>query len=204
MSPKRRSDPRRHPFLFGAACLTHSRFKEMLVNSWDESKTTLEALQGLERTLWKWNREVFGDVQRKKKVLMRELTEVQLELDIVQTDVCLALEVELLKKFDLVLKQEEIIWFQKSREKWFALGYRNTKFVHTSTIIRRRRNKIDILKNDAGQWMSNAVELEGLATTYYQWLYSLEDVDPVVERLPDEGFLRVPTEHQDALTKPFS
>lgn len=56
-------------------------------------------------------------------------------------------EGDLLREFEIVLEQEELIWLQKSREKWVVYGDRNTKFFHMSTIIRRRRNKVDMLKN---------------------------------------------------------
>ena len=94
---------------------------------------------------------MFGDVQRKKEKLMKEIKAVQDVLDRTQTDDLLLKEAIMLKEFDIILEQEEMIWFQKSREKLLALGDRNTKFFHTSTIIRRRRNKIESLKTDDGR-----------------------------------------------------
>ncbi|VVA23745.1 PREDICTED: Transposon TX1, partial [Prunus dulcis] len=43
-----------------------------------------------------------------------------------------------------------MFWLQKSRNTWLKEGDRNTKFFHLSTIIRRRRNKLEGLTNDAG------------------------------------------------------
>lgn len=79
----------------------------------------------------------------------------------------------------------------------------NTKFFHISTIIRRRRNHIDMLKDDEGRWISNAQELDNLAIEYYKRLYSLDDVDAVVEKLPREGFMRLSYEDQAMLRRPF-
>lgn len=119
---------------------------------------------------------------------MCEIKAVQELLDRNQIDALLRQEELLLKDFEEVLEQEEIIWFQKSREKWIAHGDRNTKFFHTSTIIRRRRNRINMLKDDERRWISNALDLESLAVGYYRRLYSLDDVDAVVEKLPRYGF----------------
>ena len=49
-----------------------------------------------------------------------------------------------------------MLWFQKSREKWVELGDRNTKYFHTSTIIRRCRNRIEALKDNEDRWVVNA------------------------------------------------
>jgi hypothetical protein len=43
-------------------------------------------------------------------------------------------EASLQKEYNDVLKQEEILWYQKSRENWVKLGDRNTEFFpHTDT-----------------------------------------------------------------------
>jgi len=103
-----------------------------------------------------------------------------------------------------VLEQEEVLWFQKSREKWIALGDRNTTYFHTSTIIRRRRNRIEALPDDDGRWIQDSQELENLAVSYYRRLYSMDDIDLVVEKLPSEGFSRLTREELGNLDKQFS
>jgi len=40
-------------------------------------------------------------------------------------------EASLQKEYNDVLRQEEILWYQKSRENWVKLGDRNTSFFHT-------------------------------------------------------------------------
>jgi len=83
-------------------------------------------------------------------------------------------------------------------------GDKNTKYFHTSTIIRRRKNRIEMLKDDDGNWISNAEELESLAIQYYKRLYSLDDVDQVVEKLPRDGFTRLLHGDHSGLNKQFS
>ncbi|CAL9014923.1 unnamed protein product, partial [Prunus brigantina] len=43
----------------------------------------------------------------------------------------------------------------KSRNTWLKEGDRNTHFFHLSTVIRRRRNKLEGLKNDTGEWITD-------------------------------------------------
>jgi len=52
------------------------------------------------------------------------------------------------------------------------MGDRNTSYFHTSTVIRRRRNRIKMLKNDEDQWVSDTRDLEKLVLDYYSRLYS--------------------------------
>ncbi|CAL9020979.1 unnamed protein product [Prunus brigantina] len=49
----------------------------------------------------------------------------------------------------------------KSRLKWLQEGDRNTKFFHLTTIIRRRRNRIERLKDDKGVWVEDAAVADG-------------------------------------------
>ncbi|XP_023643350.1 uncharacterized protein LOC111831938 [Capsella rubella] len=126
--PEMSSNPRRQPSWFEAMFLMHPGFKELLLTSWNGSVSAQVALKKLQMTLRKWNKEVFGDVQRRKEKLLNEIKEIQEIIDMNQTDLLLKREAELLREFDLGLDQEEVLWFQKSREKWIVHGDRNTSF----------------------------------------------------------------------------
>ncbi|KAL7235891.1 hypothetical protein ACSBR1_019219 [Camellia fascicularis] len=47
----------------------------------------------------------------------------------------------------MTLFQEEILWYQKSQNKWLTMGDSNTKFFHISTLNKRRKLKIQVLKD---------------------------------------------------------
>ena len=102
----------------------------MIGASWNRDIDTREALTRLEVTLRKWNKEVFENVQRRKEELVMEIKEIQEKIEHEHSDELLVKEKELLKEFEIVLEQEEVIWFQKSREKWVVHGDNNTKFFH--------------------------------------------------------------------------
>uniref|UniRef100_A0A803Q247 Reverse transcriptase n=1 Tax=Cannabis sativa TaxID=3483 RepID=A0A803Q247_CANSA len=53
----------------------------------------------------------------------------------------------------------ERIWKQKSRELWVAKGDSNTKFFHTATIVRRRRNHIGAIKVTPQNRITNREEI---------------------------------------------
>ena len=194
----------RRPFRYEAAWLQHREFQDLLKASWDCEIDTREALMRLGLKLRKWNKEVFGNVQKKKETLVMEIKGVQELIEQNPTDELLEKEGELLKEFERVLEQEELIWFQKSREKWVAHGERNTKFFHMSTIIRRRRNRVEALKKDDNHWATDANELEELAVNYFKRLYYLEDVETEPIRLSGRGFVRLTSQDYETLNKTFS
>ena len=196
-------DPSRRPFWFEAAWLKHSSFQDLLSASWNAILNTPAALEEMKVKLKKWNRDVIGDTKKKKENLMLEIKAVQDMLDVSQSDDLLRKEDESLKAFDVVLKQEELVWFQKFREKWINDGDRNTSFFHTSTIIRRRHNRIEKLRNDDDVWISSAQELENLTVNYYKRLYSLDDVPIEFHELPRFGFEKLNGEEVVSLNKPF-
>lgn len=64
----------------------------MLVNSWRDSVSTPEALTGLREKLRRWNRDVFGDVNKRKDELMKEIKIIQDLLEMQLTDDILSRE----------------------------------------------------------------------------------------------------------------
>nr|KYP71396.1 Retrovirus-related Pol polyprotein LINE-1 [Cajanus cajan] len=86
------------------------------------------------------------------------------------------LQLDLWSEYENILVCEELLWFQKSRCKWLCLGDRNTKYFHGTTVIRRQRNKVKMLQDESGRWISDKAELEGLVTNFYKDLF--QNIDP--------------------------
>lgn len=70
--------------------------------------------------------------------------------------------------------------------------------------MRRKRNRIEMLKDDDGRWIDQSEELEKLAITYYKRLYSTEDINLYTEKLPQQGFTEFTRDDLELLNKPFS
>lgn len=102
-------DPRRRPFHFEAAWLLHESFKDLLMNSWNDLVFTPQNLHNLREKLRRWNRDVFGDVNRRKEDLMKEIKNIKDLLELQQTDDLLSREEILIKELDVVMEQEELI-----------------------------------------------------------------------------------------------
>ena len=99
----------------------------------------------------RWNREWFGNIQTKIREKWNQLEQIQKEEP---TQENLEKEASINLELHEWLIREETLWRQKSRTKWLPAAELNTKFFHLSTIVRRRRNAIDFLKNQQGNWVS--------------------------------------------------
>lgn len=73
LAPEQTGNPRRRPFHFEAAWLKHESFMELVKNSQNSDVSTPRALKSLKEKLKVWNREVFGDVQKRKEKLLADI-----------------------------------------------------------------------------------------------------------------------------------
>lgn len=76
------------------------------------------------------------------------------------------LEGKLRRELDDVLHQEEMIWFQKSRLEAIEDGDRNTRFFHLSTVMRRKYNRIDMLQEHDGSWVTKPDQVRSMVVSY--------------------------------------
>lgn len=81
------------------------------------------------------------------------------------------LERKLNKDLRSILKQEEVLWKQKSRVNWISQGDVNTQFFHLSTIIRRHINNINKLLVN-GNWVEDHDTLKIHINTYFNNLFT--------------------------------
>ena len=93
--------------------------------------------------LTQWNKTVFGCIFQRKRSILARLAGIQKQLCIAPNLFLNQLDLELSSEYNHLLDQEELFWKQKSRNNWLKEGDRNTYFFHLSTIISRRKNKIE-------------------------------------------------------------
>jgi len=81
------------------------------------------------------------------------------------------LEQDLQQKYDKLLFQGELHWYQRSKEKWIKCGDKNTKYFHAQTIIRRKRNRIHGLHLPNGIWCIDDDLLKDEVQRYFKQLF---------------------------------
>lgn len=75
------------------------------------------------------------------------------------------------------LLRSEVLWRQKSRELWLKLGDKNINFFHLSTIIRRKRNNIDAIKDEDDSWISDSSSIRSHFFEYFKNLFKEEEAN---------------------------
>ena len=103
------------------------------------------------------NNEVFGIVRERIKSLQANIAEIQQKPP---TKENLELEAALSLELDDWLLRDELRLKQKSRELWLKEDDRNSRFVHLSTLVWRRRNHIEEIKLEDGSWINNRSDIQ--------------------------------------------
>ncbi len=73
--------------------------------------------------------------------------------------------------------RNEVLWCQKSRETWLREGDRSSKYFHLSTVIRRRCNSIDVIKSNAGGWITDKKSIREHFLLKFTELFKEETMD---------------------------
>jgi hypothetical protein len=139
------------PFRFESAWQTHDSFQGDLSSWWRQELNLTANLSKVEDALKEWRINTFGSVRKKKRELLARLGGIQRKREAQAMHCHLRrLERSLQSELAEVLKQEELMWHQRSRARWLYDGDRNTKYYHLKAVNRKRKNKIIEIMMDSG------------------------------------------------------
>jgi len=138
-------------FRFESAWQLEASYRDMLVSCWEGDKPIQDNLQNLQSVIKDWKFKTLDVVLAKKRKLMARIGGIQNRLQNGGSFYRLCeLEKNLQLELSEILRQEEMMWFQRSRAKWLADGDRNARYCHLKVNNRRRRNNIVMLRNEQG------------------------------------------------------
>uniref|UniRef100_A0A2N9HXU9 CCHC-type domain-containing protein n=1 Tax=Fagus sylvatica TaxID=28930 RepID=A0A2N9HXU9_FAGSY len=144
------------PFRFESIWFSHVDFLSVVEKAWATPALNLSITFSIFAALMSaWNKSKFGNIFHRKKRILARLNGVQCALTSRPSESLYRIEKSLREDYFVILKLGEELWALKSRVGWVVEGDRNTKFFHTSTIIRRRANKIVRLRNSVGEWITD-------------------------------------------------
>ncbi|XP_031131901.1 uncharacterized protein LOC116033288 [Ipomoea triloba] len=166
------------PFRFQAAWLTDQRVVEVVRNSWCSNLHFMDNIPSVTVALSDWNRTVFGNIFHRKKIVLARLEGVQRRYSTNPHRGIVRLEQKLIEEYQTILHQEELLWYQRSREDWILSGDRNTKYYHLAAAIRKSRNSISSLRLDNGEWITDPANLKAHDITPAEVHCALFDIAP--------------------------
>ncbi|XP_020989778.1 uncharacterized protein LOC110276993 [Arachis duranensis] len=161
-----RPQPKKNrPFRFIAAWATHPEYRNIVNQSWQAGYREMHGkLSEVQKNSLEFNSKVFGNIFVRKCKLERQINFLQKRLEVMEDLSMRQREKQLIEEFNNMLVQEELLWFQKSKEQW--------------TLVRRKHNKINGLFLQDGVWETDPDVLRREAESFYKHLFcQSEDVD---------------------------
>ena len=122
-------------------------------------------LANVRKQFIKWNKEVFGRVEKKIRTKQQLFQNLQDSIHILEG---VRREEELREDLEDLLIKEEIKWAQKARCDWVVQGDRNTKYFQTVAKQRKAKNKIVSLRKDYGTLTKNFEEIESIMVSHFK------------------------------------
>ncbi|PNY15946.1 ribonuclease H, partial [Trifolium pratense] len=170
-------NPRRlKHFKFESAWLLEDSFMDMLRASWKDYDNICNQLVDVAQEMGKWKHLSFDRVLGQKRELIARIGGIQRRVyEGCSNKYLQRLEYKLQRELEHILKQEELMWYQRSRARWLADGDRNTKYYHLKAVTRRRQNKVLMLRDADGSWVEDRDKLKELANNFYKSLFTTND-----------------------------
>ncbi|KAL6567778.1 hypothetical protein OROGR_001446 [Orobanche gracilis] len=110
------------PFRFLAAWVDHPVYKDVVDNAWREVQEDISIkLERVRHDSLNFNKEVFGNIHRRKRRVEARLKGVQKELDKKISSDIIQHEAALQKELRNIPNQENLFWYQKARDKRVTL-----------------------------------------------------------------------------------
>ncbi|XP_038985517.1 uncharacterized protein LOC120111723 [Phoenix dactylifera] len=199
----------RSPFRFEKFWTCYPRSWEIVRAAWgvpvrgDAMYRVSRLLELTKRRLKRWNQEEVGNIFRR----IEEAEEAIAKLQTQEAGEGGLAEEELgelrslLAMHDSLLRQQEILWRQKSRVQWIQEGDRNTRFFHQAAVIRRHRNRIRAIRDEDGQLVEDPDMIRRVLEGFFRARWS-EQTGPVASEGPVPPSIRVVEEDTAALIRP--
>ena len=166
------------PFRFEATWSYHENYEAVIERAWLRVvPQVFDKLLEVIKDSTIFNKEVFRNIFRRKRLLEARIKGIQRSLDDCYDVNLVHLEMQLQKDYSQVLRQEEMLWYQKFREKWVKLGDKNIAFLHAQTMVCQKRNKVEGVHIDGSIWCTNSDILKHDANKFFKDIFVDQRVD---------------------------
>jgi hypothetical protein len=159
--------------------LTNDQHNSIVKTAWQNHNGSIETkLQNTLNSLHHWGKQSFGDISKKIKAAQLDLQALQENHN--NQDLSKQIQSKE-KELDDLLEKEETWWSQRSRALWLTHGDQNTKFFHQKASQRRRKNKIEAIKDPRDILHTEQEEIENIFIDHFQQLFSSQDTTNISE-----------------------
>ncbi|GKV08919.1 hypothetical protein SLEP1_g20489 [Rubroshorea leprosula] len=163
----------KRPFRYEKFWFDHPDFIDIVDRIWSHPHSnTSSCLASTMTSIKLWSRDTFGNLFKRKKVILARLEGIHKSLSINHNNFLFDLEKDLSHEYSEILNCEADLWFLKSRSDWIVDGDKNSRFFHITTMRHRSRNRILGLYNPEGVWITDSMHLKFMVTNYFSTLFS--------------------------------
>jgi hypothetical protein len=132
-------------------------------------------LRNLKNAFNVWNRTVFGDVDRKVRLVVDEVNRIQHLIDSEGfSDQLYMQDLEAQLLLTKALNFQEQLWKEKARDQNFVYGDRNTAYFHRVSKIQAVTKSISFLQ-DGDNVITDLTEIEMHVLSYFQAIFSMDN-----------------------------
>lgn len=116
------------------------------------------------------------------------------------------------EQYQRYMAAQEAYWLQRSRLNWNLQGDQNTRFFHMTATVRRRRNRVQALQNEQGEWLVREDEIRRQFVRHFKEIYKAGpelssnelrlftgEIEEEIERIPTSAISdleKLPTEQE--------
>jgi ribonuclease HI len=153
-----------------------SAWKQEMINyeGWDRVEYKLETCM---KNLVSWRTQAHGQNRESIPLMRDKLAKLQGSDDMGNNE-----EIQRLKtEIQVQLEREDLWWRQRAKQEWLKNGDKNTHFFHACANSRRKKNFIEKIRDEQGNWGMSMEEVNGAFINYFTKLFSagrVSDQDP--------------------------
>lgn len=172
-------------FRFKNAWLREPICQEIVKETWSRyaERSLQEKIRLCAEILSEWGKEITGSFKTRINQYKKTMRTMKSKRD----SRSLQQYSEAAKQLTEVYNQQEVFWRQRSKQLWLREGDHNSKFFHSSTKARKKRNLITSLVDSQGNAMGWGTGLEETMENYFNELFTASNTDwtEVVRCIPE-------------------
>ncbi|KAB2021692.1 hypothetical protein ES319_D07G157900v1, partial [Gossypium barbadense] len=156
-------------FRYEDCWITEKDIKRIINKEWKQGGGNYEnKLENVRVSLGNWQKQNYWRMKRDISRLEDNINKI---IDSTSRDNSVKMMREYRLRLNHLYDREERYWAQRSRVQWLKGGDRNTKYFHTKATRRLKKNSIEKIKYENGNWITNSNDICKAARNYFWNLF---------------------------------